>query len=79
MHPSAHYDILVNIDPSKAPRYFHNVVMDEKLCKPKGRYANAFTVPVDVDTSLMPGFDPVQLLFGDIQVRFARLYELLYR
>ena len=57
----------MNIDRSKAPRYFQSVAVDESVWQ-KGRYANALSHRSDGELPLLPGFDPTQLYFTDLQV-----------
>ncbi len=66
LHPTTHYEVLVNIDRSRAPRYFQALTADENVWQ-KGKYANAINHHPDIELPLMPGFDPTQLLFADLQ------------
>ena len=68
-HPTAHYDFLVVLDATKAPRYSQNLAVEPAVTQ-RGRYANAVTTREDNLPPLMPGFDPVQMLYDDLEVRY---------
>ena len=67
-HSTDDYDLLVQLNPTVLPRYFHNVNPDNNLLLKRGIYANKFLDKGDM--VVLPGFDPAQLLFDDLQVRF---------
>ena len=64
MHPTDDYDFIIKLDRSLIPRYFQNVDAEPNLLKRKGKYANL----TSSQDPVRPGFDPVQLLFQDLQV-----------
>ncbi|KAF9475207.1 Nrap protein [Pholiota conissans] len=76
IHPTDDYDILVKLDPSVLPRYFHNVNADTTLLTKRGKYANK--TQGDETVGLMPGFDPAQLLFNDLQRVYTDTLKLFY-
>lgn len=67
-HPTEHYDVLVSIDAAKAPRYMQNLAFDESIWRQNVRYANAVVTQEESQLPLLPGFDPVQLLYDDLKV-----------
>ncbi|KAI0084988.1 Nrap protein [Irpex rosettiformis] len=77
LHPTTHYEVLVGIDRAHAPRYFQSVVVDENVWQ-KGKYANAISKDHDTELPLMPGFDPTQLLFTDLQRVYDETFKIFY-
>ncbi|KAI0788916.1 Nrap protein [Irpex lacteus] len=77
LHPTTHYEVLVNIDRSRAPRYFQALTADENVWQ-KGKYANAINHHPDIELPLMPGFDPTQLLFADLQRIYEDTFKIFY-
>ena len=65
-HPTDDYDFLVQLDPLQLPRYVHNVHADLNLLTKRTKYVNKD--PQDESASVLPGYDPAQLLFSDLQV-----------
>ena len=65
VHPTDDYDFVIELSPSSLTRYLHNVTVDQKLLMKQGKYANKADKN---DVVIMPGFDPAQLLFSDLQV-----------
>jgi len=72
VHPTDDYDFVIELLPSSLTRYLHNVTVDQNLLLMKrGKYANKTKADENgVVAMIMPGFDPAQLLFNDLQVRF---------
>jgi len=66
IHPTGDYDVLLCLDPSILPRYFHNVNPDAELLTKRGKYSNR--TQDDDSVSVLPGFDPAQMFFKDLQV-----------
>jgi len=74
LHSTDDYDLLVQLDPTVLPRYFHNINVDNNLLLKRGKYANK---PNQNDMAVLPGFDPARLLFDDLQVG-VELIPLLF-
>lgn len=75
IHPTTDYDILVHLDASVLPRYFHNITVDPDKLSRRGKYANL--LKEGQTSGVRPGFDPARFLFNDLQVR-APCNELCY-
>ena len=70
VHPTEHYDFLVELNRQVLPRYHHNVAADPSAGGKSGKYANTrVTSNGDSTGPLRPGFDPAQWFFDDLKVR----------
>ena len=65
-HPTDDYDFIVEMEPLVLPRYSQNVLVDANLLERQSKYANKTVVGENV--SILPGFDPAELLVQDLQV-----------
>ncbi|KAL6304485.1 Nrap protein [Sparassis latifolia] len=68
-HPLEHYDFIVDLEPSILPRYAQNIAADANAWVRKGKYANVQAT--DDARTVLPGFDPAQLLYDDLK----RIYK----
>ncbi|KAG5651498.1 hypothetical protein H0H81_008470 [Sphagnurus paluster] len=75
IHPTSDYDVIIRLDASTLPRYFHNVAADPDMLSRRGKYANLQEDQIDV----RPGFDPVHLLFSDLQAGLFRIYAHTFK
>ncbi|CAA7262477.1 unnamed protein product [Cyclocybe aegerita] len=76
-HPTDDYDVLIQLDPAVLPRYVHNINAEEKLFTRRGKYANRMLEDQN-DATVLPGFDPAQLLFNDLQRVYADTFKIFY-
>ncbi|KAH9914177.1 Nrap protein [Epithele typhae] len=60
-HPTAHYDAVIELDRTVAPRYYQNVDADTTVWAPRGKYANAPSRNDGGGGGPMPGFDPIAM------------------
>ncbi|KAF9531369.1 Nrap protein [Crepidotus variabilis] len=75
IHPIDDYDFIIQLDISALTRYAHNVNADsDRLAKSK--YANK--TQADRSLVIMPGFDPAQMLFNDLQRIYADTFKIFY-
>lgn len=74
-HPTDDYDFIVEMDPLVLPRYSQNILVDASLLERHSKYANKTGVGENV--SILPGFDPAELLVQDLQVCVTSLYTFL--
>ena len=65
-HPVDHYDFVIELNPALSTRYHQNIDANPSVWTSKIKYANA--VSKDTPMPVMPGFDPVSLLFDDLAV-----------
>ncbi|KAF8634052.1 hypothetical protein AX17_004316 [Amanita inopinata Kibby_2008] len=75
-HPTEDYDFVIKLDRAVIPRYFQNVVGDTVQLSRRGKNANLSSS--DESNIIRPGFDPVQLLFKDLQRIYADTFRLFY-
>ncbi|KDR70120.1 hypothetical protein GALMADRAFT_254950 [Galerina marginata CBS 339.88] len=76
IHPTNDYDVLLHLDPSTLPRYLHNVNVDHELLTKRGKYANK--TQEDEVVRVLPGFDPGQLFFADLQRVYSDTFKVFY-
>ncbi|PCH41941.1 Nrap-domain-containing protein [Wolfiporia cocos MD-104 SS10] len=74
-HPVEHYDFIVELDPTVLPRYAQNVHADSSVWS-KGKYTNPRTE--DAEAKLLPGFDPVRLLYQDLKRVYKDTFVLFH-
>jgi len=77
LHPTDDYDFVIKLDRTVIPRYFQNVAADPLILAHKGKRA-LLPSSERSDEVIRPGFDPVQLLFQDIQRIYADTFRLFY-
>ncbi|KAF9552839.1 Nrap protein [Agrocybe pediades] len=76
IHPTGDYDVLLDLDPSVLPRYLHNISADESLLEKRGKYANR--TQEDDSAVVLPGFDPAQMFFSDLQRVYADTLKVFF-
>ncbi|KIL70007.1 hypothetical protein M378DRAFT_721596, partial [Amanita muscaria Koide BX008] len=76
LHPTDDYDFIIKLDKTVIPRYFQNIAADPALLSRRGRFANLASH--DAHVVVRPGFDPVQLLFRDLQRIYADTFRLFH-
>ncbi|KAG8221585.1 Nrap protein [Butyriboletus roseoflavus] len=72
-HATDDYDIVIELDPTVLPRYNQNIDADE-LVWSRGRSGHAS----DDDGVSRPGFDPVRMLFDDLQSTYSDTLKFFF-
>ncbi|CDO77351.1 hypothetical protein BN946_scf184786.g12 [Trametes cinnabarina] len=75
-HPVDHYDFVVELKTALSPRYYQQLDADPSVWTSKNKYANA--VDKDSSPSIMPGFDPVSMLYDDLKFVYTDTVLLFY-
>ncbi|KAH9896561.1 Nrap protein [Cubamyces lactineus] len=75
-HPVDHYDFVIELNPALLTRYHQNIDASSSVWASKAKYANA--VSKETPTPVMPGFDPVALLYDDLAYVYADTVLLFY-
>ncbi|EGN97143.1 hypothetical protein SERLA73DRAFT_92146 [Serpula lacrymans var. lacrymans S7.3] len=73
IHPTVHYDIIIELNSSVLPRYFQNVVADPGVWSRKNVSQGS-----DMGTVVRPGFDPARLFFNDLARTYGETLKFFY-